>query len=132
VPLTLFALPFWCPSGIASLERTLSFAPAFVSLLAPAGFLTGLWISEPSMRLVSTIKPGPCLVLGHQRRVAGVLAASVALVTSSVPSALIRRQDRAACYLLSRSLACCLVSPRARSNHTAPRLLQLHSKSRMC
>jgi C4-dicarboxylate transporter len=80
------------------------------------GFPTG-------MRLVSTINAGPMPWFWGINGGAGVLAASIAVVTSIAFSIDTTLRIGAACYLSVAAPAVLLVFARARSNHTAPRLL---------
>ena len=119
----LFALPFWLPllfdlDGADLLVR----AGLCVLVLAPAGFLMGFGFPT-GMRLVSTINTGPMPWFWGINGGAGVLAASVAVVTSIAFSIDTTLRIGAACYLLVAAPAVLLVFARARSNHTALRSL---------
>ena len=119
----LFALPVWLPflfdlDGANLVVR----AGLCVLILAPAGFLMGFGFPT-GMRLVSTITTSPMPWFWGINGGAGVLAASVALVTSIAFSIDTTLRIGAACYLLVAAPAALLVFARARSNHTASRLL---------
>ena len=119
----LFALPFWLPIvfGLDGADLVVR-AGLCVLVLAPAGFLMGFGFPT-GMRLVSTINAGPMPWFWGINGGAGVLAASVALVTSIAFSIDTTLRIGAACYLSVAAPAVLLVFARARSNHTAPRLL---------
>ena len=87
------------------------------------GFPTG-------MRLVSAINTGPMPWFWGVNGAAGVLAASVALVTSIAFSIDTTLRIGAACYLLVAAPAVLLMFARARSNHTALRPCT-HPQARM-
>jgi len=120
----LFALPFCLPllfglDGADLLVR----AGLCVLVLAPAGFLMGFGFPT-GMRLVSTISTGPTPWFWGINGAAGVLAASVALVTSIAFSIDTTLRIGAACYLLVAAPAVLLVFAGAQCNHTA--LQSLH------
>ena len=119
----LFALPFWLPLvfGLDGADLVVR-AGLCVLVLAPAGFLMGFGFPT-GMRLVSTINAGPMPWFWGINGGAGVLAASIAVVTSIAFSIDTTLRIGAACYLLVAAPAVLLVFARARSNHTAPRLL---------
>jgi hypothetical protein len=123
----LFALPFWLPSvfGLDGADLVVR-AGLCVLMLAPAGFLMGFGFPT-GVRLVSTINAGPMPWFWSINGGAGVLAASVALVTSIAFSIDTTLRIGAACYLLVAAPAVLLVFARARSNHKA--LGSLHPKS---
>ena len=105
----LFALPFWLPllfdlDGADLLVR----AGLCVLVLAPAGLLMGFGFPT-GMRLVSTISTGPMPWFWGINGGAGVLAASVALVTSIAFSIGTTLRIGAACYLLVAAPAVLLV-----------------------
>jgi hypothetical protein len=78
----LFALPFWLPIvfGLDGADLVVR-AGLCVLVLAPAGFLMGFGFPT-GMRLVSTINAGPMPWFWGINGGAGVLAASIAVVTS--------------------------------------------------
>jgi len=119
----LFALPFWLPIvfGLDGADLVVR-AGLCVLVLAPAGFLMGFGFPT-GMRLVSTINAGPMPWFWGINGGAGVLAASIAVVTSIAFSIDTTLRIGAGCYLLVAAPAVLLVSASARSNHTAPRLL---------
>ena len=105
----LFALPVWLPllfdlDGANILVR----ASLCVLVLAPAGFLMGFGFPT-GMRLVSTITTSPMPWFWGINGGAGVLAASVALVTSIAFSIDTTLRIGAACYLLVAAPAVLLV-----------------------
>src|SRR5947207_1799136 len=79
----LFALPFWLPPFLVDLDGADLFVRAgfCVLVLAPAGVLMGFGFPT-GMRLVSAISSGPTPWFWGINGAAGVLAASVAVVTS--------------------------------------------------
>src|SRR5262249_27615122 len=79
----LFALPFWLPPLLACVDGAGLFVRAglCVLVLAPAGFLMGFGFPT-GMRLVSAINTGPTPWFWGINGASGVLAASVAVVTS--------------------------------------------------
>ena len=112
----LFALPVWLPllfdfDGANILVR----ASVCVLVLAPAGFLMG-FAFPTGMRLVSMINAGPMPWFWGINGGAGVLAASLAVVTSIALSIDTTLRIGAACYLLVAAPAVLLVFARARSN----------------
>jgi hypothetical protein len=120
----LFALPFWLQllfglDGADLLVR----AGLCVLVLAPAGFLMGFGFPT-GRRLVSTISTGPTPWFWGINGAAGVLAASVALVTSIAFSIDTTLRIGAACYLLVAAPAVLLVFAGAQCNYTA--LQSLH------
>ena len=109
----LFALPFWLPllfdlDGADLLVR----AGLCVLVLAPAGLLMGFGFPT-GMRLVSAINTGPMPWFWGINGGAGVLAASVAVVTSIAFSIDTTLRIGAACYLLVAAPAVLLVFARA-------------------
>jgi hypothetical protein len=79
----LFALPVWLRPLLVELDGAELFVRAgfCVLVLAPAGFLMGFGFPT-GMRLVSAISTGPTPWFWGINGAAGVLAASVAVVTS--------------------------------------------------
>jgi hypothetical protein len=117
----LFSLPFWLSllfalDGAGLLVR----AGLCVLVVAPAGFLMGFGFPT-GMGLVSTISTGPTPWFWGINGGAGVLAASVALVTSIAFSIDTTLRIGAACYLLVAAPAVLLVFAGAQSDHTALR-----------
>jgi hypothetical protein len=115
----LFALPVWLPllfdlDGANILVR----ASLCVLVLAPAGFLMGFGFPT-GMRLVSTINAGPMPWFWGINGGAGVLAASIAVVTSVAVSIDATLRVGAACYLLVAAPAVLLASIRSRPSSTA-------------
>jgi hypothetical protein len=113
----LFALPFWLPPLLADLDGAGLFVRAglCVLVLAPAGFLMGFGFPT-GMRLVSAINTGPTPWFWGINGAAGVLAASVAVVTSIAFSIDTTLRIGAACYLLITVPAVLLVFVGARSH----------------
>jgi hypothetical protein len=97
----LFALPFWLPALLVDLDGAdlLVRAGLCVLVLAPAGFLMGFGFPT-GMRLVSAISTGPTPWFWGINGAAGVMAASVAVVTSIAFSIDTTLRIGAACYLL--------------------------------
>jgi hypothetical protein len=97
----LFALPFWLPPFLVDLDGAELFVRAgfCVLVLAPAGVLMGFGFPT-GMRLVSAISSGPTPWFWGINGAAGVLAASVAVVTSIAFSIDMTLRIGAACYLL--------------------------------
>jgi hypothetical protein len=91
----LFALPFWLPALLVDLDGAdlLVRAGFCVLVLAPAGFLMGFGFPT-GMRLVSAISTGPTPWFWGINGAAGVMAASVAVVTSIAFSIEYDAQDR--------------------------------------
>jgi hypothetical protein len=89
-----------------------------LTLLRPAGFLMGFGFPT-GMRLVSTINAGPMPWFWGINGGAGVLAASIAVVTRIVFSIDTTLRIGAACYLVVAAPAVLLMSASARSDHTA-------------
>jgi hypothetical protein len=106
----LFALPFWLPLLLADLDGADLFVRAglCVLVLAPAGFLMGFGFPT-GMRLVSAINTAPTPWFWGINGAAGVLAASVAVVTSIAFSIDTTLRIGAACYLLIAAPAVLLV-----------------------
>src|SRR5882757_236626 len=107
----LFALPLWLPPLLVDLDGVHFFVRAgfCVLVLAPAGFLMGFGFPT-GMRLVSAISTGPTPWFWGINGAAGVLAASVAVVTSIAFSIDTTLRIGAACYLLVVAPAVLLVS----------------------
>ena len=110
----LFALPFWLPIvfGLDGADLVVR-AGLCVLMLAPAGFLMGFGFPT-GMRLVSTINAGPMPWFWGINGGAGVLAASIAVVTSIAFSIDTTLRIGAACYLLVAAPAVLLMSPARR------------------
>src|SRR5215813_5519757 len=89
-----------------------------VLVVAPAGFLMGFGFPT-GMRLVSAISTGPTPWFWGINGAAGVLAASVAIVTSISFSIDTTLQIGAVCYLLVAAPALLLMSAAARPSRTA-------------
>ena len=106
----LFALPFWLPPLLVDLDGAdlLVRAGFCVLVLAPAGFLMGFGFPT-GMRLVSAINTGPTPWFWGINGAAGVLAASIAVVTSIAFSIDTTLRIGAACYLLVAAPAVLLV-----------------------
>jgi SAM-dependent methyltransferase len=117
----VFALPFWLPGLLVDLDgaELLVRAGLCVLVVAPAGFLMGFGFPT-GMRLVSAISTGPTPWFWGINGAAGVLAASVAIVTSISFSIDRTLQIGAACYLLVAAPALLLMSAAARPSRTAP------------
>jgi hypothetical protein len=100
----VFALPFWLRRLLVELDGTdlLVRVGLCVLVLAPAGFLMGFGFPT-GMRLVSAISAAPTPWLWGINGAAGVLAASVAIVTSIAFSIDNTLQIGAACYLVNRT-----------------------------
>jgi hypothetical protein len=115
----LFALPFWLPPLLVDLDGADLFVRAgfCVLVLAPAGFLMGFGFPT-GMRLVSAISSSPTPWFWGINGAAGVLAASVAVVTSIAFSIDTTLRIGAACYLLIAAPAVLLVFAGARRSHT--------------
>jgi hypothetical protein len=107
----LFALPFWLPPLFVDLDGAslLVRAGLCVLVLAPAGFLMGFGFPT-GMRLVAAVGTGPMPWFWGINGAAGVLAASVAVVTSIAFSIDTTLRIGAACYLLVAAPAVLLVS----------------------
>jgi hypothetical protein len=106
----LFILPFWLPAVLLGLDRADLFVRAGVCVLvlAPAGFLMGFGFPT-GMRLVSAISTGPTPWFWGINGAAGVLAASVAVITSIALSIDTTLRVGAVCYLLIVAPAMLLV-----------------------
>jgi hypothetical protein len=115
----LFALPFWLPTvfGLDGADLLVR-AGLCVLVLAPAGFLMGFGFPT-GMRLVSTINAGPMPWFWGINGAAGVLAASLAVVTSIALGIDTTLRIGAACYLLVAAPAVLLVSIRRRPRYRA-------------
>jgi spermidine synthase len=120
----LFALPFWLPALLAELDGAglLVRAGLCVLVLAPAGFLMGFGFPT-GMRLVSAINTGPTPWFWGINGAAGVLAASVAVVTSIALSIDTTLRIGAVCYLLIAAPAVVLAFAAARSHGAVIRSL---------
>lgn len=97
----LFALPFWLPAVLLDLESAglLLRAGLAVLVLAPAGFLMGFGFPT-GMRLVSKVDARPTPWFWGINGAAGVLAASVAVLTSIEFGIDATLRTGAVCYLL--------------------------------
>jgi hypothetical protein len=111
----LFMLPFWLPPLLLDLDGADLFIRAgfCVLVLAPAGFLMGFGFPT-GMRLVSALSTSPTPWFWGINGAAGVLAASVAVVTSIAFSIDTTLRIGAACYLLIAPPAILLVFAGAR------------------
>jgi hypothetical protein len=111
----LFMLPFWLPRLLLDLDGADLFIRAgfCVLVLAPAGFLMGFGFPT-GMRLVSALSTSPTPWFWGINGAAGVLAASVAVVTSIAFSIDTTLRIGAACYLLIAPPAILLVFAGAR------------------
>jgi hypothetical protein len=96
-----FALPLWLPALLVGLDGAdlLVRAGFCVLIVAPAGFLMGFGFPT-GMRLVSAISTGPTPWFWGINGAAGVLAASVAEVSSIAFSIDTTLRIGASCYLL--------------------------------
>jgi hypothetical protein len=106
----LFILPFWLPAVLLGLDRAdlLVRAGVCVLVLAPAGFLMGFGFPT-GMRLVSAISTGPTPWFWGINGAAGVLAASLAVITSIALSIDTTLRVGAVSYLLIVAPAMLLV-----------------------
>jgi hypothetical protein len=118
----LFALPFWLPPLLVNLDGAdlLVRAGFCVLVLAPAGFLMGFGF-PPGMRWGSAIGTAPTPWFWGINGAAGVLAASVAVVTSIAFSIDTTLRIGAACYFLIAAPAMLLQFAGARPRHTVLR-----------
>jgi hypothetical protein len=118
----VFALPYWLPPLLAQFDGAdLSLrAGLCVLILAPAGLLMGFGFPT-GMRLAGAISSGPTPWFWGVNGAAGVLAASVAVVTSIAFGIDTTLWIGAACYLLVGVPAMVLMS--AGSSLTAPAAL---------
>jgi hypothetical protein len=116
----LFALPFWLPALLVDLDGAdlLVRAGLCVLVLAPAGFLMGFGFPT-GLRLVSAISTGPTPWFWGINGAAGVMAASVAVVTSIAFSIDTTLRIGAACYLLIAAPGVWLVCAGAPPSRTA-------------
>ncbi|MEH2513526.1 hypothetical protein V1291_004880 [Nitrobacteraceae bacterium AZCC 1564] len=121
----LFALPFWLPALLVDFDgaNLLVRASFCVLVLAPAGFLMGFGFPT-GMRLVSAISTRPTPWFWGINGAAGVMAASVAVVTSIAFSIDTTLRIGAVCYLLIAAPGVLLVRAGAPSSRTA--LWSLH------
>jgi hypothetical protein len=128
----LFALPLWLPPLLVDLEGAdlLIRAGFCVLVLAPAGFLMGFGFPT-GMRLVSAISTTPTPWFWGINGAAGVLAASLAVVTSIALSIDTTLRIGAACYLLVAAPAVLLASVRRRPSSTALRSLHPSERANM-
>lgn len=120
----VFALPSWLPPLLATLDGadlTLR-AGLCVLVLAPAGLLMGFGFPT-GMRLAGAISSGPTPWFWGVNGAAGVLAASVAVVTSIAFGIDTTLRIGAACYLLVGVPAMVLMTAGARSSRTASHAL---------
>ena len=99
--LYLFMLPFWLPKVLLHLESASLLVRACLSVLvlSPAGFLMGFGFPT-GMRLVSNVDGGPTPWFWGINGAAGVLASSIAVLTSIVFSIDTTLQIGALSYLL--------------------------------
>jgi SAM-dependent methyltransferase len=120
----VFALPVWLPPLLAKFDGAdLPLrAGLCVLALAPAGLLMGFGFPT-GMRLASAISTGPTPWFWGVNGAAGVLAASVAVVTSLAFGIDTTLRIGAACYLLVGVPAMVLMSAGVRPSRTAPRAL---------
>jgi hypothetical protein len=120
----LFALPFWLPPLLVELDGAglLVRAGLCVLVLAPAGFLMGFGFPT-GMRLVSAIDTAPTPWFWGINGAAGVLAASVAVVTSIALSIDTTLRIGAVCYLLIAAPAVLLVLAGAKRSDAVMRAL---------
>jgi hypothetical protein len=120
----VFALPSWLPPLLARFDGAdLPLrAGLCVLALAPAGLLMGFGFPT-GMRLASAISTGPTPWFWGVNGAAGVLAASVAVVTSLAFGIDTTLRIGAACYLLVGVPAMVLMSAGVRPSRTAPRAL---------
>ncbi|WGS18710.1 hypothetical protein [Bradyrhizobium sp. ISRA463] len=116
-----FALPFWLPALLVDLDGAglLVRAGFCVLVVAPAGLLMGFGFPT-GMRLVSAISTGPTPWFWGINGAAGVLAASVAVVTSIAFSIDTTLRIGAVCYLLIAAPGVLLVCAGTPSSRTAP------------
>ena len=115
----LFMLPSWLPPLFLDLDGgDLFFRAGFcVLVLAPAGFLMGFGFPT-GMRLVSAFSTGPTPWFWGINGAAGVLAASVAVVTSISFSIDTTLRIGAACYLLIAAPAILLAFAGTQQRHS--------------
>jgi hypothetical protein len=116
----LFVLPSWLPDMLLRLESAplLTRASFAVLVLSPAGVLMGFGFPT-GMRLVSRIDPGPTPWLWGVNGAAGVLAASIAVVTSIAVGIDTTLRVGAMCYLMLPMAALFLMDPAARGRSAA-------------
>ena len=121
----VFALPIWLPPLLAGLDGAdLPLrAGLCVLVLAPAGLLMGFGFPT-GMRLAGAISTGPTPWFWGVNGAAGVLAASVAIVTSIAFGIDLTLRIGAACYLLVGIPAMVLLSAGTRTPRAAPQALQ--------
>jgi len=120
----VFSLPFWLPPLLAQFDGAdLPLrAGLCVLTLTPAGLLMGFGFPT-GMRLAGAISAGPTPWFWGVNGAAGVLAASVAVVTSIAFGIDATLRIGAACYLLIGVPAMVLMSAGVRPGHTARRAL---------
>lgn len=120
----VFALPSWLPPLLAGFDGAdLHFrAGLCVLVLAPAGLLMGFGFPT-GMRLAGAISTGPTPWFWGVNGAAGVLAASVAVVTSIAFGIDATLRIGAACYLLVGIPALALMSAGVRASRTEARAL---------
>ena len=99
--LYLFALPLWMPALLGQLESSslLVRASFCVGVLAPAGLLMGFGFPT-GMRLATAIDPGPTPWFWGVNGAMGVLASSIAVLTSIAFGIDTTLRAGALCYLL--------------------------------
>ncbi|MDP2354741.1 MAG: hypothetical protein Q8M31_01605 [Beijerinckiaceae bacterium] len=99
--LYLLSMPLWLPAALASLESSSLFVRAAlcVLVLGPAGFLMG-FAFPTGMRIVSALDRTPTPWFWGINGAAGVLAASVAVLTSIAYGIDVTLTIGAICYLL--------------------------------
>jgi hypothetical protein len=116
----VFALPFWLPGLLVDLdgEGLVLRAGFCVLVLAPAGLLMGFGFPT-GMRLISAIDPGPTPWFWGINGAAGVLAASVAVLTSIAFGIDATLRLGAVCYLLIIVPAVVLVAAAPSRRHSA-------------
>jgi spermidine synthase len=119
----VFALPLWLPPLLGELDqRELMVRAGFcVAVLGPAGFLMGFGFPT-GMRLVSAVSTGPTPWFWGINGAAGVLAASVAVLTSIAFSIDTTLRIGAVCYVLVIPAALLLVAAAAPSQRMAMQL----------
>jgi hypothetical protein len=120
----VFALPVWLPPLLARFDgaELPVRAGLCVLALAPAGLLMGFGFPT-GMRLASAISTGPTPWFWGVNGAAGVLAASIAVVTSLAFGIDTTLRIGAACYLLVGVPAMMLMSAGVRPSRTAAQAL---------
>ena len=116
----VFALPYWLPGLLAELDGAdlLVRAGLCILVLAPAGLLMGFGFPT-GMRLASAISEEPTPWFWGINGAAGVLAGSIAIVTSIAFGIDTTLKVGAACYLLLAVPAVLLMSADARASRRA-------------